>query len=86
MRTRLGSALLGQDRVDLAAGLVEQLSDSFLLAVVGGVEDLADRAGARDPCPLRALLDLLDLLDHLVAVHPARPTAPNVHISRSSDR
>src|ERR1700733_15354999 len=36
-------ALLGEDRVDLAAGLVEQLADPFLLAVVGGVEDLADR-------------------------------------------
>ena len=37
------SALLGEDRVDLAAGLVEQLADPALLAFVGSVEDLADR-------------------------------------------
>src|SRR5215213_166362 len=36
-------ALLGENRVDLAAALVEQLADLFLLALVGGVEDLADR-------------------------------------------
>ena len=36
-------ALLGEDRVDLAAALVEQLADPLLLPFVGGVEHLADR-------------------------------------------